>query len=202
MSQFVRLGFHCNITYLSQEAGLKRETGLFEYLESDKLQSITDIVMRIKDRIDTNIVQGSDRDIHVLYKSVRTCHYNLNEYKVIFERRANRFLDLIRKSNELVFVRINPINQYTTEEEINNFCRVIHLINSSLNIKFLVIHTIDECSDYKKLDDSKIVNTSLVQGEFLLTECPDVFLRDNMIIQEKFLEYLKASGVAIQQEKT
>jgi hypothetical protein len=39
----IPLGFHCNVTFLSQELNIKKETGLFEWLENQKLQYITDI---------------------------------------------------------------------------------------------------------------------------------------------------------------
>ncbi len=79
-------------------------------------------------------------------------------------------------------MRINPIDNFTTEEEINNFGEVIHSINSTLNIKFLIIHTINDFHNYKQLDTSKIVNVTLIQREFMFEDCPDIYLRDNIKI--------------------
>ena len=45
---FIPLGFHCNVTYLLQDTHMKRETSLFEWFQSEKLQYITDIVNLIK----------------------------------------------------------------------------------------------------------------------------------------------------------
>ena len=90
--QFIPLGYHCNITFLSQDMHIKHETSLFEWLQSEQLQYITDIISSIKDTIDTSIIQGKDKDIYVLHKDVFTFHYTIEDYKSIFVRRANRFV--------------------------------------------------------------------------------------------------------------
>ena len=194
----IPLGFHCNITYLQQALSIKHETSLFEWLESNKLQYITDIIRNIKTVIDTTIIKGYDKNIHILCNEVFTYHYNIDEYKIIFERRANRFLNIIKESTELLFVRINKYNNYTSEEEINNFINEIYSINSSVKIKFLIIHTVDENRNHKILDDSKIYNITFIQKEFLHKDCPDEYLIDNKIIQQQFLEYLQEIGMNIE----
>ena len=194
----IPLGFHCNITFLQQELHIKHETSLFEWLQSEKLQYITDIVNNIKYTIDLNIIYGVDKNINVLNDKVFTYHYNLEEYKIIFERRAIRFLNIIKESKKLFFVRINPIYHYTTEEEINNFVKAIHSINSTLDIIFLMIHTVDDYDNYLRLDDSKIFNITFIQKELLFKDCPDEYLRDNKKIQYHFLEYLQEIGMNIQ----
>ena len=93
---FIPLGFHCNITFLSEELKIKNHTSVFEWLESRKLQYLTDIINIIKNKIDVNIIKGVDKNIHVLHPDVYTCHYNIEEYKYIFERRAIRFLNAIK----------------------------------------------------------------------------------------------------------
>jgi hypothetical protein len=192
---FIPLGFHCNVTYLSQDTHMKRETSLFEWFQSEKLQYITDIVNTIKNKIDTNIFKKFLDHICLFHKHVYTYHYTLKEYEPIFIRRATRFLDMCKNSNKLVFIRINPVNIYTTEEEIHNFCEEIHTINPSLRITFLMIHTVDTLTNYKYLDESKIPNSTLIQREFMSSDCPDQYLRDNIKLQELFLQYLQDCGI-------
>ena len=195
-NQFIPLGFNCNITFVAQDIKLKHETSVFEWLQSHRLQYLADIVHTMKDGIDTSIITGKDHDVHVLHNDVYTFHYTLEEYKVIFERRGRRFLDTVKNSAELLFVRINPNSYYTTtEEEINNFCEQIHAINPSLHIKFLIIHTVEDLSTYTPLDESKICNITFMQREFLKEDCPDEYLNKNPVIQQKFLEYLEDLGV-------
>jgi hypothetical protein len=193
--KFIPLGFSCNVSFLSQDTGMKAETSLFEWIETDKLERITDIVNNIKNGIDTNIIQGCDHRVHVLHENVWTNHYTLQEYKTIFERRAQRFLNIIKSSDSLLFVRINPFCISTTDEEIDNFVKAVLSINQTLNIKFLIIHTINERWNYPEIDTSKILNASVIQKTFLVDDCPDVFLRDNIKIQELFLNYLKECGI-------
>jgi len=196
--QFIPLGYHCNITFLSQDMHIKHETGLFEWIQTNKLQYITDIVNHIKDTIDINIIHGQDKNIYIFHREVFTYHYTLDDYQSIFVRRATRFIDLIQKSDELLFVRINPVGQCTTEEEINHFCNAIHSIHPALHIKFLIIHTIHTYNDYKKLDASKISNITFIQKEFMADDCPDEYLKNNTKIQEQFANYLQECGIDIE----
>jgi|APCry1669189534_1035231.scaffolds.fasta_scaffold08100_3 hypothetical protein len=202
----IPLGCHCNITCLQQDAGIKRETGLFEYLQSDKLQYITDVVNSLKSGIDTSIIQGSNRDLYLINKKIFTYHYDLEEYKEIFTRRATRFLDQIRNQKELIFARINAYKSpedeilFTTEEEINNFADAIHSINPALKIKFLLIHTTDDEGNYTQLDETKIHDIIFVQKKFEKKDCPDYYLKQNGKIQTLFLEYLSGLGYDVNEK--
>jgi hypothetical protein len=198
----IPLGFHCNITFLQQDLGIKRETGLFEWLESTKLQYLTDIVSVIAREIDTRIIYGVNKNIWVLHKGVFTYHYGVEEYKEIFTRRARRFLEVVGNSETVIFARINPINQTTSADEIAKFCREIHSINPDLRIKFLIIHTVGSAEDYKGLDVSQIQNATVTQKYFLHADCPDVYLRDNATIQAQFMGFLEALGYSAEKTST
>lgn len=166
---FIALGYHCNITFLTKQLNIHRETGLFEWFESRKLQHITDIVNIIKNEINTDIIQNSSPGICINHNEVFSYHYSLEDYKPIFERRAKRFLDVIKKSSEVIFVRVNPTEtqciptEKTTIEEINNFCQAIKSINSEIKIKFLLVNTIENESVDWRLDE-----TNLISNVFLL----------------------------------
>jgi len=196
---FIPLGYHCNITFSSQELDIKKETGLFEWLESQQLQYITDIINTIKENIDISIVKNVGKYIYVLNQLVYTYHYNIEEYKVIFERRANRFLNTIKKSNELLFVRINPYRKFTTEDEINNFCQAIRSINPNLKMRFLLINTVDTYENCSRLNEKNIPDLELIQRYFLYKNCieeggKDEYLHDNDTIRNLFREYLIEIG--------
>jgi hypothetical protein len=201
---FIPLGYHCNVTFLAQELNIKKETGLFEWLETQQLQYITDIINSIKENIDTSIIKGNDKNLYVLNPLVYTFHYNIEEYKIIFERRATRFLDTIKNSNELIFVRINRYKAFTTEDEINNFCNAIYSINSSVKIKFLLINTIDSYENYSRLDEKNIPNLDLIQRYFLYEDCirdgKDEYLHHNYTIRKLFREYLIDIGYFVDEK--
>jgi hypothetical protein len=174
---FIALGYHCNITFLTKQLNIHRETGLFEWFECRKLQHLTDIVNIIKNGINTDIIKYSGNGICINHHEVFTFHYKLEDYKPIFERRAKRFLDIIKNSSELIFVRLNPTETQrepivkTTIEEINNFCDAIKSINSELKIKFLLVNTIENESVDWKLDETKLIpNVFLLQRHLKVSD--------------------------------
>jgi len=192
-SIFIPLGYHCNITFLTQKLQIKTETGLFEWFESKKLQYITDVINNIKNNIDTSIIKGIDKHIYILHESLYSYHYMIEEYKNIFVRRAMRFLDIIKDSSEIIFIRINPFNaEQTSEDEINSFSDIILSINSNLSIKFLLINTIMRDSTYTKLDKNKINNKcKLLEKTIYYEDCKDdVYLIDNQKIANILYEYM------------
>ena len=52
----ISLGFNCNISYLNQALHIKKETGLFEWFESKKLQYITDVINTLTINPESNII--------------------------------------------------------------------------------------------------------------------------------------------------
>ena len=215
VSSYIPLGYHCNISFLMEELGLKGPTSLFEYFESKRLQSLTDIVRKIQIRIDDTIVKGVDHNLHMLHEDVFSYHYRLYEFKNdIFKRRAMRFLHTIQTSNEILFIRILPFNtefntECPTEKEINDFCDAVRLINPKILITFLLVQTISKESVQKELDTSLLnPKIHLLHRFFYIEDCHPTtliennrertyvgdFLRKNITIQTLFKEYLKEAG--------
>jgi hypothetical protein len=203
-SEFIPLGFHCNVSMLTEQLQIKKETSLFEWVESKQLGYITDVINSIKINIDRNIVQGRDGLVHFLYQDLHTsrygveglytCHYKLEEYRNIFERRAARFLEQIRNSSEIIFIRINSVGATpTTVEEINNFCEAIHSINSNLKITFLLIKIVKNMDDNNELPLLKNIN--LIQKYFLHEDCNgDEYLKNNPKLCDIFYKFLLEAG--------
>ena len=199
-TNYITLGYHCNITYLIQAVGMKKETGLFEWLESRKLSYITDVVNVIKKNIDTDIIKGIDNRVHIINTFLYSGHYKLEEYKNIFMRRAIRFLDIIKNSSEIIFIRLNPYNKGTTTiEEINDFCRAIQFINPILNIKFLLIDTIKTEADIIKLDKEQLIpGVFLLQKYFYQDDIKDEWQVNSQKINDMFYNYMQEMGYTIQ----
>lgn len=84
------------------------------------------------------------KNLYILDENLFSYHYYFDEYINIFIRRTERFLYLIKNSDNIIFIRINPYNKNTSDEEINIFYNAIYSINSKLNIKFLLINTINK----------------------------------------------------------
>ena len=193
----IPLGYHCNITYLTQQLGIKTETGLFEWLESKKLQYITDLINSIRVAIDPEIVQGTDNYIYLLHTHLYTFHYTIDAYRTMFKRRAQRFLDQIKGAKNILFVRINPyVAEDTTAQEIANFCAEIRAINCNASIKFLLITTIfrDECPEPLYPTDI-LKDIDFHHRIFHYEDCAsDPYLRNNPLIAQTFLNYLQDLG--------
>lgn len=192
----IPLGYHCNVTYLLQELGIKKETSLFEWLESKRLQYITDVLNVIREGIDEEIITGEDYNIKIIDQYLYTYHYKIAEYKQIFKRRALRFLELIRGSQEVLFVRIQThLAEDVSLEEINSFCSVIKKINPSLKIGFLLINTVFRGDELNEIDPECVNGGTLIQKYFYYEDCKkDVYLRDNPFIKSLFLKYLVEAG--------
>jgi hypothetical protein len=176
---------------------------LFEWLQSRKLQYITDVINIIKDTINPNIIVHTHEKIYLIHEHLYTLHYTKEQYNSIFQRRAKRFLELIKNSSELIFVRINIYEVFTTEDEIHKFAEAIHSINSKLKIKFLLINTIDKKDCTVDLDRSRISNVELLQKYFLYEDCKDdQYLRNNQTIKNLFCSYMSEVGYNIEEKNT
>lgn len=196
-STFIPLGYHCNVTMLTEQLKIKKETCLFEWLDGNRLQYLTDVVNSIKVNIDTNIIKGHDKNLYILNEGLVTYHYGINEYKTIFERRANRFLEKIKESSEIIFIRVNPINSnQTSVDEINKFCQSIWSINSNLKITFLLINTVNKEEDNSNLCKEQLLeNINLIQKFFLLEDCNgDIYLKENPKLCVIFYGFLLEAG--------
>jgi len=150
MKIILPIGYHCNISFICKGLGIKKETGLFEYLETRKLQYINEIIsilINMYEIGDTNyekLISGVDKHIYLNNNPyVYSCHYMLEEYKEIFKRRVNRFFNRIINNDELIFCRINIQKTKTTKPEIINFYNLIKKINPNLKITILLIDTIN-----------------------------------------------------------
>jgi hypothetical protein len=128
----IPLGFHCNVTFLNQALQLKKETGLFEWFESRNLQHITDVINTLTTNPKSNIICGNDKNIYLLNTNLLSFHYNLDEYKIMFQRRYDRFIDNIHKEDNIYFVRINPYKCTTSKNEIELF--ISFLFKMTINI--------------------------------------------------------------------
>jgi hypothetical protein len=193
----IPLGYHCNITYLTQQLGIKTETSLFEWLESKKLQYITDVINSIKVAIDPQIVQGTDNHLYLLNAHLYTFHYTIEAYRTIFKRRAMRFLEQIKTAKSLLFVRINPyVCEDTTAQEISDFCAAIRSINSNAAIKFLLISTVFRDESPEPLYPTDIPeNIDFYHRVFYYEDCAsDPYLKNNPLIAQTFINYLQDLG--------
>lgn len=193
----ITLGYHCNITFLNQNINIKKETGVFEWFECRKLQYITDLIntLCVNTSIN-NVVRGKDKHIYLINPMFFSHHYDLEEYKKIFQRRYNRFLNILYNQKIIYFIRLNPLNCFTTKIEIENFLKAIRKINPNIKIKFLLIDTL---LNEKDLNPIQLNNDlfELHHKYFLQSDVNDIYMRKQTIIFDKYKKILQEIGYDI-----
>lgn len=174
--KIIPLGTHCGLTTVLQRLRLKKATGLFEWLHSNNLDNVTNVIKIInKDINEVKIMPG----LKVQDDNIYTYHYGLEEYKDIFHRRAERFLNDIRNSDsEILFIRNVLYKDSVKEYEIQNFRKVIEEINPILRYKILIVSYVDQIDAKNKDFDNVIFR------EILNSEVPDTqFTNPNANLQ-------------------
>lgn len=194
----IPLGYHCNISFLNQTLGIKKETSLFEWLEIRNLSCITNVINNLIIEPNQKFVFGIDKHICLLNDTnIYTGHYDIDEYEIIFKRRSERFLNIIKTNPKLFFVRINPIDKTTNKEEIKLFIKSIHLINPNVEIIFCLIDTIFKNSNKPQISIN-IQNIIFHHYYFYQEDVGnDVYLRENPIICETYKKILENIGYDI-----
>ena len=193
----IPLGYHCNISFLNQNLRIKKETSIFEWFESRNLQYITDVINTLSINPESNVIYGKDGNVYLLNTNFYSCHYEIDEYKIIFKRRYNRFIDTINKEEKLYFVRVNPLGQNTTKNEIELFIESIKRINNNIEIVFLLIDTIHNDCDFKDINID--INTiAFYHKYFYEKDVNDCYMRENSTtIYENYTNMLKDIGYNI-----
>jgi hypothetical protein len=73
--------------------------------------------------------------------NIFSSHYNPLDYNSVIQRRAKRFMNDIRGTNEIVFVRRD---EQITLEQFKRFEKAILNINENCKFKFLIVSAIDK----------------------------------------------------------
>lgn len=194
----ITLGYRCNITFLNEGLHLKKETSVFEWLESRNLQYITDIINTLTLNPLSNIIYGiygTDK-IYLLNSNFFTCHYNVEEFKIIFKRRYDRFINNINKEENIYFVRLNPLGENTSKNEIELFIESIKRINPNIKFNFLLIDTVNNDCDfnYITIDVDNVIfhHKYFYVNDF--KDINDVFMHGCVTIYEKYKKILEDIG--------
>jgi len=134
----IPLGQSCNVTFLLKNAGLKKETTLFDWFVTPLLYKITLIFQKLGNNIDVNIIQDGNM-LFMGDSSIESSHYSLPEYTSIYQRRKDRMLNTIRSGKKLLFVRFERERENEhTEEGIDDFIDSIKYINPDAEVTLLL----------------------------------------------------------------
>jgi hypothetical protein len=182
----IPLGEACNITFLLHNAKIKKETSLFEWFVSPNLNDITTVLNKIANNIDTDIIKYENNHVYI-GDNIKSMHYNNVNFKTIYERRRNRFLDTIISSKKILFYRFEGANNTYMKEDIDSFINLILSINRNLeDIKLVLITTTLQ----------EIQHPSLINMVYTKHAC-DPYCKGEEI-NNFFIDSLKAVGYDIE----
>ena len=174
----IPLGATCNITFLLQNCKIKKETTLFEWFVSNKLNNITNVLFKIVNKTDNDIIKQNNNHIYINDENIFTSHYNIENFKPIYERRRDRLLDSIKNNSRILFVRFEGNNNIYKHEDIDEFINIIKIINPNCKeIKLFLItpneikleHPLLISEFYNKHHEDPYCNSSEINELFVNT---------------------------------
>jgi hypothetical protein len=141
----IPLGSDCAVSFLLKNSNLKKETTLFEWFVTNSLQKISNIIYKIANNIEVELITGnlSLGNISLDDNDIYTGHYTFNEYISIYDRRKKRLIDSIKNKKKILFIRIDFSNYKYTENDINIFINSIKYINQNIDEMKLLLITED-----------------------------------------------------------
>jgi hypothetical protein len=161
--KIISLGYNCNVTFLLGHNNLKKESSLFEWFETKNFSDIIDVIEKFSDKY--NDIENYEINIKPTHKSkgviieknsIYSAHYNIDNFREIFNRRCKRFFNDIIKSKNLLFIRVKNYN-IISKVDIVRFEKIIRNINPNLEkINILLIDSLEngqnKIHDYKDYD--------------------------------------------------
>ena len=135
----IPLGQTCNITFLLENCRLKSHTSLFEWFVSNRLNDITNVLIKIVDNSDSDIIKQDGPNVYI-GDAIFSGHYKADEFKSIYERRRQRLLDLIKTNKRILFIRFEADCYLYTNNDIGKFIQTVQSINPDIGeMKLLFI---------------------------------------------------------------
>jgi hypothetical protein len=148
------LGRCCKIVFAMERIHLKNKSGLFDWVDSSDFEDILYCINKLNFEEDLSIEHerpGFPRNIFIKGTNIRTSHYKYEEYKKIIKRRSNRFIEVIKGNNPILFIR-EDLTHFTTKEQLIQFKDIIYKINPECNYKFLLLTPPEK---FIKIDEDK-----------------------------------------------
>ena len=144
MTCIIPLGKCCRVTNMLETLQLRKQTTLFEWMCSVYFEDIIMIISKLvnnepieiyKDKIHPNNISLDDTAIF-------TSHYNKDEFVEIFKRRSERFIEDIKTSESIIFIREDQMNEHTSIDQVIQFKELIYKINPQCKFKLLLLSMI------------------------------------------------------------
>jgi hypothetical protein len=150
---YILLGTCCRISNTIINLNLKKKTGLFEWMRSEKFTDILSIVKKVVNNEPVEITSRSElpNDDFLADTEIRSTHCRGN-FDEIFKRRSARFLDDIKSNNKIVFIRDDYVYN-VTKENIEEFKQYIEKVNPKCKYNILLLSPSDK---FNKITTDKL----------------------------------------------
>jgi hypothetical protein len=140
--KIVTLGMCCRVSNTLKALNLKAESSLFEWMRSEKFSDVLYIIGKVVRGEHVPITKRSGfADDFLDDTDIRTIHY-LGSFETVFKRRSERFADMIRSDEPLLFIREEK--SHISEAQINSFIEYIQSVNDNCKFKFLLFSETDD----------------------------------------------------------
>lgn len=186
------LGCHCNISFLLKHLGLKKETTLFEWFQSDSLTAINDTLQVINwSTPNTELISKANAtEIKLHHKDLVSSHYTLDEFKPIFIRRAKRFYETMKSKDNILFIRMNVSCFQTSLAEIEQFRSIIKSLRGDTStMKFMLISTVLKEEDFVPIRHEWVIHRFILRSEV-----NDPIMKEDIRIQHTVKAFLTDAG--------
>ena len=163
----IPLGSDCAVSFLLKNSNLKKETTLFEWFVTNSLQKISNIIYKIANNIEVELITGnlSLGNISLDDNDIYTGHYTFNEYISIYDRRKKRLIDSIKNKKKILFIRIDFSDYKYTENDINIFINSIKYINQNIDEMKLLLITINSLELYNPFLINKTIDKDIILND-------------------------------------
>ena len=131
--------------------GYKQQSSLFEWQWTDTMTEINFVVEKLVNKEPITITRNNGND-YIDGTKIVTGHYQNQNYREIFDRRAARFLEQVRCDTPILFIR-DDIFGNITADEINKFKDILHTINPDCSYKIIIVSPADK---YTKINSDKV----------------------------------------------
>jgi hypothetical protein len=139
--KIIALGMCCRVSWMLQSLNLKGEDSMFEWVRSVNFEDILKIIRKVSNNESIEITERSSLPGNVFLDDTEifTSHYNKENLPEIFKRRSQRFIDYIKSSDKILFIREDHYDYPTNNNQIIELKDIIETINPNCNYKILLL---------------------------------------------------------------
>ena len=133
----ILLGSRCRVSFDLMTLKLRRMSGVFEWLWTDSFEDLVWILEKLLKEESVAIQQRGD-NLYLEGTHIHTRHYKLEEYRVLFERRAARLRAMVsQKERPVLFIRDEEVSDMS-QEAFDCFRQVLYDYNPDLLWYFIL----------------------------------------------------------------